>query len=187
MRGLLYLLTGWKPWTLVQGERASSSRMGTRLPALRQPLKNRRQRGVTLLELVVAIAILLVLMGAAVPVVRLTVKRQKETELRRDLWEMRAAIDRYKDAADRNAFITKVDSDGYPPDLDKLVKGEDVQGKKLRFLRRVPVDPMTGNTDWGLRSDRDDPDSESWGGQNVFDVYSKSDGTALDGTRYKDW
>src|SRR5215471_4781678 len=117
-------------------------------------------RGVTLLELVVAITILLVLMGAAVPVVRFTVKRQKETELRRDLWEMRAAIDRYKDAADRNAFRIAVDSDGYPKDLDTLVKGEDVQGKKLRFLRRVPVDPMTGNTDWGLRSTRDDPDSQ---------------------------
>src|SRR5215470_17555795 len=145
------------------------------------------QRGVTLLELIIAISILLILMGAAVPVVRLTVKRQKETELRRDLWEMRAAIDRYKDAADRNAFQIKVDSDGYPPDLDTLVKGVDVQGKKLRFLRRVAIDPMTGNNEWGLRSTRDDPTSESWGGQNVFDVYSKSDGTALDGTKYKDW
>jgi general secretion pathway protein G len=145
------------------------------------------QRGVTLLELIIAITILTILMGAAVPIVRLSVKRQKETQLRRDLWEMRAAIDRYKDAADRNAFRTKVDSQGYPPDLDTLVKGEDVQGKKLRFLRRVPVDPMTGNTDWGLRSTQDDPTSESWGGQNVFDVYSKSNGTALDGSKYKDW
>jgi general secretion pathway protein G len=126
-------------------------------------------------------------MGAAVPVVRLTVKRQKETELRRDLWEMRSAIDRYKEYADRNAFQTKVGSDGYPPDLDTLVKGVDVQGKKLRFLRRIPVDPMTGKDDWGLRSDQDDPTSESWGSQNVFDVYTKSDGTALDGTKYKDW
>src|SRR5215470_15729487 len=108
------------------------------------------QRGVTLLELIIAIAVLLVLMGAAVPVVRLTVKRQKETELRRDLWEMRAAIDRYKEYADRNAFQTKVGSNGYPPDLETLVKGVDVQGKKLRFLRRIPVDPMTGNTDWGM-------------------------------------
>jgi general secretion pathway protein G len=146
-----------------------------------------RQRGVTLLELIITISILLILMAAAVPIVRLTVRRQKETELRRDLWEMRAAIDRYKDAADRNAFRTKVDSDGYPPDLDTLVKGEDVQGKKLRFLRRIPVDPMTGNTEWGMRSTRDDPTSESWGGQNVFDVYSKSDGTGLNGTKYKDW
>ena len=146
-----------------------------------------RQRGVTLLELIIAVSILLILMGAAVPIARLTIKRQKETELRRDLWEMRSAVDRYKDAADRNAFQTKVDSDGYPPDLDTLVKGVDVQGKKLRFLRRIPVDPMTGNTEWGLRSTRDDPTAESWGGQNVFDIYSKSDGTALNGTKYKDW
>jgi general secretion pathway protein G len=149
--------------------------------------KYRKQRGVTLLELIIAITILLVLMGAAVPVVRLTVKRDKETTLRRELWEMRSAIDRYKDAADRNSFQTKVGSDGYPPELDTLVKGEDVQGKKLRFLRRVPVDPMTGNTEWGMRSTQDDPTSDSWGGQNVFDVYSKSNGTALDGTKYKDW
>lgn len=146
-----------------------------------------RQRGTTLIELIAAITILLILMGAAVPVVRFTVKRQKETELRRDLWEMRAAVDRYKDYADRNAFRVAAGSDGYPKDLETLVKGEDVQGKKLRFLRRVPVDPMTGNTDWGLRSDQDDPTSDSWGGQNVFDIYTKSDGVALDGTKYKDW
>jgi general secretion pathway protein G len=147
----------------------------------------RSQCGTTLIELIVAITILLIVMGAAVPVARYTAKRQKEVELRRDLWQMRAAVDRYKDAADRNAFRTAVGSDGYPKDLDTLVKGEDVQGKKLRFLRRVPVDPMTGNTDWGLRSDQDDPTSDTWGGQNVFDVYTKSSGTALDGTKYKDW
>ena len=146
-----------------------------------------KQRGMTLLELIIAITIILVLMGAAVPVAKFNIKRQKETELRRDLWEMRAAIDRYKDAADRNAFQTKVGSDGYPPDMDTLVNGVDVQGKKLRFLRRIPVDPMTGNTEWGLRSTQDDPASESWGGQNIFDVYSKSNGTGLDGTKYKDW
>ncbi|HEY6251132.1 MAG TPA: type II secretion system protein [Candidatus Angelobacter sp.] len=146
-----------------------------------------RQLGVTLLELIIAISIVLILMGAAVPIVRLTVKRQKETELRRDLWEMRSAIDRYKDAADRNAFRTKVDSDGYPPDMDTLVKGEDIQGKKLRFLRRIPIDPMTGKDEWGMRSTRDDATAESWGGQNVFDVFSKSDGTALNGSKYKDW
>lgn len=148
---------------------------------------NRPQRGVTLLELIIAIVILLVLMSAAVPVVRLTVKREKETQLRRDLWEMRAAIDRYKEYADRNAFQTKVGSDGYPPDLDTLVKGVDIQGKKLRFLRRIPIDPMTGKDEWGMRSDQDDPTSESWGGQNVFDVYTKSDGSGLDGSKYKDW
>jgi general secretion pathway protein G len=149
--------------------------------------KSRTQRGVTLLELIITISIILILMGAAVPVVRLSVKREKETVLRRELWEMRSAIDRYKDAADRNSFQVKVGSDGYPPDMDKLVKGEDVQGKKLRFLRRIPVDPMTGNTEWGMRSSQDDPTSDSWGGQNVFDVYSKSNGTAIDGTKYKDW
>jgi general secretion pathway protein G len=146
------------------------------------------QRGVTLLELIIVIAILLILMGAAVPVVRVSIKRERETELRRDLWEMRNAIDRYKDAADKNAFQIKLGTEGYPPDLDTLVNGVEVAGgKKIRFLRRVPVDPMTGNKDWGLRSMQDDPQSDSWGGQNVFDVYTKSDGTALNGTKYKDW
>ncbi len=147
----------------------------------------RNARGLTLVELIVAITILLILTGAAVPIVRVRIKREKERELRRDLWEMRDAIDRYKDAADRNAFQTKVGSDGYPPDLDTLVNGVDVQGKKVRFLRRIPVDPMTGTTEWGLRSTQDDPKSTSWGGQNVFDVYTKSDATALDGTKYSDW
>lgn len=150
--------------------------------------KTSAERGVTLLEMIVVITILLVLMGAAVPVVKISVKRAKETELRRDLWEMRAAIDRYKDAADKNAFQSKLGSEGYPPDLDTLVNGVDVAGgKKVRFLRRVPVDPMTGNKDWGLRAMKDDPNSDSWGGENVFDVYSKSTGTALNGTQYKDW
>lgn len=141
----------------------------------------------TLIELIIAIAIIGLMAGAAVPIVRVRVKRDKEIELRRDLWEMRDAIDRYKDAADRGAFQTKVDSLGYPPDLQTLVDGVDVQGKKLRFLRRIPTDPMTGSTDWGLRSNQDDPDSTSWGGQNVFDVYSKSEDTALDGTKYNTW
>jgi general secretion pathway protein G len=145
------------------------------------------QSGLTLVELIVAVTILTILVGAAVPIARARIKREKEVELRRDLWEMRDAIDRYKDAADRGAFQIKVDSYGYPPDLDTLVKGVDVQGKTLRFLRRIPVDPMTGNTDWGLRSMQDDPDSTSWGGQNVFDVYTKSQATALDGTKYSDW
>ncbi|HWC19988.1 MAG TPA: type II secretion system protein [Terriglobales bacterium] len=144
-------------------------------------------RGLTLVELIIAVTIIGILAGAAVPIVRVRVKRDKEFELRRDLWEMRDAIDRYKDAADRGAFQTKVDSLGYPPDLQTLVDGVDVQGKKLRFLRRIPVDPMTANTDWGLRSNQDDTDSTSWGGQNVFDIYSKSDGTALDGTKYNTW
>lgn len=148
---------------------------------------HRRESGFTLIELVVATMILLVLTSMVLPLARLDIKRTKEKELRNDLWEMRDAIDRYKDAADRGAFQTKVDSQNYPPDLETLVKGVDVQGKKLRFLRKIPVDPMTGNTDWGLRSMQDDPDSDSWGGQNVFDVYTKSTGEALDGTKYKDW
>jgi len=147
-----------------------------------------RQRGVTLLEMIVVITILLILMGAAVPILKVSVRRQREVELRRDLWEMRSAIDRYKDAADKNAFQQKLGSEGYPPDMDTLVNGVEIAGgKKLRFLRRIPVDPMTGNSDWGLRSMQDDPQSDSWGGQNVFDVYSKSTGVGLNGTKYKDW
>jgi general secretion pathway protein G len=143
--------------------------------------------GFTVIELIVAMTILMILTAAAVPVVRITIQRNKERELRRDLWEMRDAIDRYKDAADRGAFQIKVDSQGYPPDLDTLVKGVDSNGKKMRFLRRIPVDPMTGKTEWGQRSMQDDLDSDSWGGQNVFDVYTKSEGTALDGSKYKTW
>jgi general secretion pathway protein G len=147
-----------------------------------------RLSGVTLLEMIVVVTILLILMGAAMPVLKVSVRRQREVELRRDLWEMRAAIDRYKDAADKNAFQQKLGSEGYPPDMDTLVNGVEIAGgKKLRFLRRIPVDPMTGNTDWGLRSMQDDPQSDSWGGQNVFDVYTKSTGIGLNGTKYKDW
>ena len=145
------------------------------------------ERGLTLVELIVTVAILALLATAAVPVARFKVKRDRERELRRDLWEMRDAIDHYKDAADRGAFQTKMDSQGYPPDLETLVTGVDVQGKKVRFLRRIPVDPMTGKAEWGMRSMQDDPGSDSYGGQSVFDVYSKSQGTALDGTKYSDW
>lgn len=145
------------------------------------------ERGLTLIELIVTVAILAILASAAVPIARFQIKRQKERELRYDLWMMRDAIDKYKDAADRGAFQTKVDSQNYPPDLQTLVNGVDVQGKKVKFLRRIPVDPMTGNTDWGLRSMQDDPNSDSFGGQSVFDVYSKSQGTALDGTKYSTW
>jgi general secretion pathway protein G len=147
----------------------------------------RSQKGLTLVELIVTMFILSILATAAVPLVRFQVKREKERELRYDLWSMRDAIDKYKDAADRGAFQTKVDSQNYPPDLDTLVNGVDVQGKKVKFLRKIPIDPMTGNTEWGERSMQDDPDSDSWGGQSVFDVYSKSDGTGLDGTKYATW
>lgn len=153
-------------------------------------LKSRNRRGeagLTLVELIVTVAILSILASAALPLTRFTVKREKERELRYDLWEMRDAIDHYKDAAERGGIQTKVDSFNYPPDLQTLVDGVDIQGKKVRFLRKIPVDPMTGNTDWGMRSMQDDPTSDSWGGQNVFDVYSKSDGTGLDGTKYNTW
>lgn len=145
------------------------------------------ERGLTLVELIVTVAILTILASAAFPVVRFQMKRQNERLLHDDLWTMRNAIDKYKDAADRGAFQTKVESQNYPPDLETLVNGVDVQGKKLRFLRKIPVDPMTGQADWGMRSMQDDPDSDSYGGQSVFDVYSKSQGTALDGTKYSTW
>jgi len=146
------------------------------------------ERGFTLLELIIAATILSILTMMALPLARITVQREREKELRHALWEMRDAIDRYKDAADRQAFQTKVDSFGYPPDLDELVKGVTIQGdKKVRFLRSIPMDPMTKSKEWGMRSMQDDPDSDSWGGQAVFDVYSKSDGVALDGTKYRDW
>jgi len=144
--------------------------------------------GFTLLELIVAATILSILTLMALPLARVTIQREKEKQLRKALWEMRDAIDRYKDAADRNMFQTKVDTQGYPPDLETLVKGIEAQGgKKIRFLRSIPVDPMTKSTEWGMRSMQDDPQSDSWGGQSVFDVYTKSQGTALDGTKYKDW
>src|SRR5882757_1157928 len=133
----------------------------------------RPERGFTLLELIIAATILSILTMMALPLARITIQREREKELRQALWEMRDAIDRYKDAADRGAFQTKVDSEHYPPDLETLVKGVDVQGKKVRFLRRIPIDPMTKTTEWGMRSMQDDPESDSWGGQNVFDVYTK--------------
>ena len=199
-----------------------------------------RQAGMTLLELVIACSILLLLATAAIPVARFTVKRQKEAELRRDLREMRDAIDRYKDAADKNQIRVEAGTEGYPPDLQTLVKGVDLSSqpganpataagsiaggniaagnisaggqvqfgttqfgttqfggnastfgqdaiRHMRFLRKVPVDPMTGHAEWGMRSVQDDPDSSSWGGKDVFDVFSLSTGQALDGSKYSDW
>jgi general secretion pathway protein G len=151
------------------------------------PIRRSTERGLTLVELIVTVTILAILASAAVPVYKFKIRRDKERELRRDLWEMRDAIDHYKDAADKGAIQTKVDSQNYPPDLDTLVSGVDIQGKKVKFLRRVPVDPFTGTADWGLHSMQDDPKSDSYGGQSVFDVYSKATGTALDGTKYSDW
>lgn len=146
--------------------------------------------GMTLLELVIACSILVILAGTAVPIARITIQRRRESDLRYDLREMRDAIDRYKDAADQNLIQVKVGTEGYPPDLETLVTGVQLAGaanRHVRFLRQIPVDPMTGQKDWGLRSVQDDPDSTSWGGQDVFDVYTPSQGTALDGTKYSDW
>ena len=154
----------------------------------------RAARGFTFIELLVVTTILLILASAVMPLARVTVQRQKEAELRRYLREMRTAIDRYKDAADAGMigmFDIKAGSEGYPPDLQTLVEGvsvvNDQSGRKLKFLRRVPIDPMTNATEWGRRSYQDRPDSTSWGGQNVYDVYTTSTGTALDGTKYRDW
>ncbi|HEV3511861.1 MAG TPA: type II secretion system protein [Candidatus Sulfotelmatobacter sp.] len=154
----------------------------------RDECEARNAVGFTLLELIVAATILSILTLMALPLARVTIQREKEKRLRHALWEMRDAIDRYKDAADRGAFQTKVDTFGYPPDLDTLVKGVEAQGgKKLRYLRSIPIDPVTNSKEWGFRSMQDDPDSDSWGGQNVFDIYTKSEGAGLDGTKYKDW
>src|SRR5258707_13237252 len=147
------------------------------------------EAGMTLLELIIACAILMILSSAALPIAKYSIIRQREAELRRDLREVRDAIDRYKDAADRNQIRVEIGSEGYPPDLETLVKGVQLgasSDRKIRFLRKIPVDPMTGQADWGLRAVQDDADSTSWGGKNVFDVYSKSTGTALDGTKYSD-
>ena len=153
----------------------------------------RNERGFTFIELVVVTAILLVLASTVMPLAQVTMQRQREAELHRALREMRTALDKFKDAVDQGLIPqTELEpaNEGYPPDLETLVDGvsvaNDASGRKLKFLRRVPVDPMTKD-EWGLRSYQDDPDSRSWGGQNVFDVYTKSEGTALDGTKYRDW
>ena len=150
--------------------------------------------GYTFVELIVVAAIIMILAAAAMPLARVTVQRQREVELRTALREMRTAIDKYKDAADNQQISQlelKVGNEGYPADLETLVDGvpaaNDATGRKLKFLRRVPIDPMTKNTDWALRSYQDDPDTTHWGGQNLFDVHTTFVGTALDGTKYSDW
>lgn len=157
-------------------------------------MRVRGVRGFTFIELLVVTTILMILASAVMPLARVTVQRQKEVELRRHLREMRGAIDKFKDAADAGLIAPmdlKAGSEGYPPTLEILVEGvsvvNDQSGRKLKFLRRVPFDPLTNSTEWGMRSYQDRPDATSWGGQNVFDVYTKSDGTALDGTKYRDW
>jgi general secretion pathway protein G len=155
---------------------------------------NLNRRGYTFVELLVVVTVLMILASAVLPLAQVTSKRQREAELRRNLREIRTAIDKFKDAVDTGMIPTtelRPDNEGYPPDLDTLIDGvavaNDATGRKLKFLRRIPIDPMTNDTEWGLRSYQDKPDSTSWGGQNVFDVYSKADGTALDGTKYRDW
>jgi general secretion pathway protein G len=153
-----------------------------------------RARGYSFVELLVVSAIIIILASAVLPLAKVGARRQREGELRRALREMRTAIDKYKDAADLGqigALEIKAGSEGYPADLDVLVEGvaaaNDATGRKIKFLRRVPVDPMTGKSEWGLRSYQDAPDATRWGGQNVFDVYTTFEGTALDGTKYRDW
>jgi general secretion pathway protein G len=157
---------------------------------MKSPRSKRLEKGVTLLELIIATSLLLILSMAALPVVRFTIVRQREAELHRALREIRDAIDRYKDYSELRLIRVEVGSEGYPKDLDTLVKGVTVGtggGQKLRFLRRIPVDPMTGRAEWDTQSVQDDPDSRSGSGDNLFDVHSKSQGTALDGTHYSDW
>jgi len=152
------------------------------------------ESGYTFIELLVVSVIIMILASAVMPLAKVSARRQREVELRRALREMRTAIDKYKDAADLGQISPldlKVGAENYPPDLDTLVNGvsaaNDATGRKLRFLRRVPIDPMTHADEWGLRSYQDDPDATRWGGQNVFDVRTTFNGTALDGTKYKDW
>lgn len=151
------------------------------------------ERGFTFIEMIVVTTILLVLASTVMPLAQVTMQRQREAELHRALREMRTALDKFKDAVDQGLIpSTELEpaNEGYPPDLETLVDGvsvaNDASGRKLKFLRRIPVDPMTRD-EWGFRSYQDDPDSKSWGRQNVFDVYTKSEGTALDGTKYQDW
>jgi general secretion pathway protein G len=160
-----------------------------------QAVSRRLEAGFTFVELLVVTALVAILASAIMPLARVANQREREIELRRALRELRTAIDHYKDAADGGQIpptSIRAGSEGYPPDLETLVVGVDSAGDassshKLKFLRRIPIDPMTGKSEWGLRAYEDKPDSKSWGGQDVFDVYSKSEGTGLDGTKYSDW
>jgi general secretion pathway protein G len=174
--------------------RGEGSGTGSRVGRLTRLARGESARGFTFIELLVVSTILIILASAAMPLARVTIQRQREAELRRYLREMRTAIDKFKDAVDMGQIGStdvRAGSEGYPPDLETLVEGvsaaNDASGRKLKFLRRIPVDPMTNSAEWGMRSYQDRPDATSWGGQNVYDVYTKSEGTALDGTKYKDW
>ena len=152
------------------------------------------QRGFTFIELVIVTAILMILASTIMPMAQVTAQRQREIELRRALREMRTAIDKFKDAVDQGQIpMTELEpgNEGYPPDLETLVDGvsaaNDASGRKLKFLRKIPIDPMTHSADWGKRAYQDKPDSQSWGGKNVYDVYTTFQGTGLDGTNYRDW
>ncbi len=163
-------------------------------------IRERRLKGFTLLEMVVTLSILALLTAVAVPVIETSVKREKEVQLQQNLRMIRQAIDDYKKLADEKKIKVEPESFGYPPDLETLVRGVEVEqevsdqsGRKtskkvlVRFLRKIPLDPMTNSYDWGLRSYQDKPDSDSWGGENVYDVYTRSQAKALDGTKYSDW
>lgn len=159
-----------------------------------QRATSRGQGGYTFIEVAIVAAIIAILASTAMPLLRVTLQRQRELELRRSLREIRTAIDKFKDAADQNLISPndiETDAEGYPPTLETLVEGvtpaNDTTGRRLRYLRRVPFDPMTRSVEWGLRSSRDEPDSKAWGGRNVYDVYTTYDGRALDGTNYRDW
>ena len=150
----------------------------------------RKQRAFTRIELTAPIASLAILAGVSIPLARNSIKREREKELHQALREMRTAIDKYKEASDLGRIEVPTDTEGYPQTLDQLVDGVQLigqAGKNIKFLRKIPIDPMTNSTDWGMRSYQDEAAAQSWGGQNVFDVYTKSDGVAFDGTRYRDW